>query len=90
MFHAMILLLIVLFLSPLVSAIPTASIAGVLIGTSYRILNPASLRESLQTTKSEALVLIITASVTLFIDLIWGIAVGIITHLIASWISRRK
>ena len=89
-FHALILLLVVFFLSPLVSAIPTASIAGVLIGTSYRILNPASLRESLQTPKSEALVLIITAFVTLFIDLIWGIAVGIIAHFIASWISRRK
>jgi SulP family sulfate permease len=90
MFHALILLLVVFFLSPQVSAIPTASIAGVLIGTSYRILNPASLRESLQTTKSEVLVLIITAFVTLFIDLIWGIAVGIIAHFIASWISRRK
>lgn len=90
MFHAVILLLIVLFLSPLVSAIPTASIAGVLIGTSYRILNPAALQESLKTTKSEVFVLVITAFVTLFIDLIWGIAVGIIAHFIAAWISRRK
>lgn len=90
MFHAVILLLIVYFLSPLVSAIPTAAIAGVLIGTSYRILNPVALRESLKTTKSEALVLIITALVTLFIDLIWGIAVGIIVHFIVSKKTRGK
>jgi SulP family sulfate permease len=89
MVHAFVLLLVVLLFSPLVSAIPTAAIAGVLIGTSYRILNPSSLRESLQTTKSEALVLIITALVTLFVDLIWGIAVGIIAHFIANRINRR-
>jgi SulP family sulfate permease len=90
MFHALILLLVVFFLAPLVSAIPTASIAGVLIGTSYRILNPTALQESLKTTKSDAFVLLITAFVTLFIDLIWGIAVGIIAHLITSWITRRN
>lgn len=90
MFHAVSLLLIVFLLSPFVSAIPTASIAGILIGTSYRILNPASIRESLKTTKSEATVLITTALVTLLVDLIWGIAVGIITHFIASRISRRN
>jgi SulP family sulfate permease len=90
MVHAVILLLIVILFAPLVSAIPTVAIAGVLIGTSYRILNPASLRESLQTTKSEAFVLVITALVTLFIDLIWGIAIGIIAHFITSWISRRN
>jgi SulP family sulfate permease len=90
MVHAVILLLIVILFAPLVSAIPTAAIAGVLIGTSYRILNPASLRESLQTTKYEAFVLVITALVTLFIDLIWGIAIGIIAHFITSWISRRN
>lgn len=89
MVHSFVLLLVVLLFSPLVSAIPTAAIAGVLIGTSYRILNPSSLRESLQTTKSEATVLIITALVTLFVDLIWGIAVGIIAHLVANRINRR-
>ena len=81
MAHAIFLLLVVLFFAALVGAIPTAAIAGVLIGTSYRILNPSSLRESLQTTKAEAIVLITTALVTLFIDLIWGIAVGILAHL---------
>jgi SulP family sulfate permease len=89
MVHSFVLLLVVILFSPLVSAIPTAAIAGVLIGTSYRILNPGSLRESLQTTKSEASVLIITALVTLFIDLIWGIAVGIIAHFITNRINRR-
>jgi len=82
--HSFVLLFVVLVAAPIVSAIPSAAIAGVLIGTSYRILNPASIRESLQTTKSEAIVLITTAVSTLVIDLIWGIAIGIILHLILS------
>jgi SulP family sulfate permease len=82
--HSFVLLFVVLVAAPVVSAIPSAAIAGVLIGTSYRILNPASIRESLQTTKSEAIVLITTAISTLVIDLIWGIAIGIILHLILS------
>ena len=90
MAHAMILLLIVLLLAPVVSAIPTAAIAGVLIGTSYRILNPASIRESLKTTYAEASVLVITASVTLLIDLIWGIGVGIVAHFVAKLINKGR
>ena len=87
-FHSITLLLVVLILAPIISAIPTAAIAGVLIGISYRILNPAAIAESLRTTKAEAMVLIITALVTLFIDLIWGIAIGILTHFAAAALNR--
>ena len=76
-FHAVVLLIIAMIAAPLVSAIPSAAIAGVLIGTSYRILNPSSIRESLRTTKSDAAILIVTAISTLAIDLIWGIGIGI-------------
>ncbi len=80
--HSCVLLFVVLVAAPVVSAIPSAAIAGVLIGTSYRILNPRSIRESLKTTKGEAIVLIATALSTLVIDLIWGIAIGIALHFI--------
>lgn len=75
--HAATLLFAALIAAPWVSQIPAAAIAGVLIGTSYRILNPRSLKESLRTTKREAIVLLVTAVATLAIDLIWGIAIGI-------------
>jgi len=67
-----------------VSHIPAGAIAGVLIGTSYRILNPASLRESLQTTKRDAVVLVVTAVATIAIDLIWGIGIGICLYLLLN------
>jgi SulP family sulfate permease len=87
-FHALILLLIALAAAPLVSAIPTAVIAGLLLGTSYRILNPASIMESLRTTRSEAATLIITAISTVAIDLIWGMAIGIGVHMFLTRINK--
>ena len=89
-FHAVVLLLIALIAAPLVSAIPTAAIAGVLLGTSYRILNPVSIMESLRTTKSEAATLLVTAVCVLAIDLIWGMAIGIALHLILDRIKVRS
>ncbi len=88
-FHATVLLFIALVAAPWVSHIPAPAIAGVLIGTSYRILNPRSLRESLRTTKREAVVLIVTAVGTLAIDLIWGIAIGIVLYGVLALISPR-
>jgi SulP family sulfate permease len=80
MFHAIILIAIALVFAPIVSVIPSAAIAGVLLGTSYRILNPVSILESLRTTKSEVTVLVVSAVVTVGVDLIWGIAVGVALH----------
>jgi SulP family sulfate permease len=88
-FHAIVLLFIALVAAPLVESIPSAAIAGVLLGTSYRILNPASIRESLRTTKTESLTLIVTAISTIAIDLIWGIAIGIVLHLLLANGSER-
>ena len=89
-FHAIVLLVVVLVAAPLVSQIPAAAIAGVLIGTSYRILNPVSIIESLRTTRSEATVLVATALATLFIDLIWGIAIGIVLHFLLDQVITHR
>ena len=87
-FHALVLLFIAIIAAPLVSQIPTAVIAGLLLGTSYRILNPVSIMESLRTTKSEASVLVVTAISTVAIDLIWGMAIGIALHMILARYSK--
>jgi SulP family sulfate permease len=88
-FHAFVLLYIALVAAPLVSQIPTAVIAGLLLGTSYRILNPVSIMESLRTTKAEAATLIVTAISTVIIDLIGGMAIGIGLHVILSRYSKK-
>lgn len=75
-FHALFLLSVVLFLSPIISSIPTSALAGILIGTSYRMASPRNLRELLRTTRLDSSILIFTAVVVVFVDLIWGIALG--------------
>ena len=75
-FHAAFLLSVVLVLSPIISKIPTPALAGVLLGTSYRMASPANLREMLRTTKLDGGILLLTSFIVVFIDLIWGIAIG--------------
>ncbi len=78
--HALFLLIIVLVLSPVFALIPLPAIAGVLIGTSVRILNPKSVREQLTSTWQEVSTYVVTALVTITVDLIWAIFVGIALH----------
>jgi SulP family sulfate permease len=91
MVHSMVLLLIILIAAPIFSQIPQAAIAGVLIGTSVRILNPANLKELLRTTRGEVAVFAITAISTISIDLIWGISIGLTAHFMRNYsINRGK
>jgi SulP family sulfate permease len=85
--HALFLLVMVLFLAPLVSQIPMASLAAVLLATSWRIANPESIKEALQTIWVERLSYLATAIAVLAIDLIWGLAIGVAVHLIANRVS---
>lgn len=78
--HALFLLIVVLLLSPVFALIPLPAIAGVLIGTSVRILNPHNIREQLTSTWQEVSTYIVTAIVTITVDLIWAIFVGIALH----------
>jgi len=82
--HALFLLIVVLLLSPVFALIPLPAIAGVLIGTSVRILNPQKIREQLQSTWQEAASYLVTAIVTVTVDLIWAIFVGIALHFALS------
>lgn len=78
--HSIFILLIVLVLAPLVEFIPTAALAGVLLGTSIRIANPTSIKEAWQTTTEVRAVYVVTALSVLLIDLIWGVIIGILLN----------
>ena len=67
--------------------IPTAALAGVLLGTSLRIATPRSIAEALRTTREIRIVYITTAVAVVTIDLIWGTLIGIALHLL---IQRKK
>ncbi len=88
MVHSIFLLVIVIFLAPIFSIIPSAAIAGVLIGTSFRIFNKASMLEIMKSSKTNFLIYFVTAIITISIDLIWGIGIGIALYLLTSQLSR--
>jgi SulP family sulfate permease len=88
--HSLFLLIVVLFLAPIVAIIPTAALAGVLLGTSLRIATPRSIREALRTTNEVRIVYLATALSVVLIDLIWGTLVGLLLHFLLSKRSKRK
>ena len=90
MIHALFLLLVVLVLAPIVSIIPTAALAGVLLGTSLRIANPRSVAEALRTTSAMRTTYVITAISVIAIDLIWGIVIGLAAHQILRKLATKK
>jgi SulP family sulfate permease len=88
--HAIFLLIVVLLLSPVFALIPLPAIAGVLIGTSVRILNPHNIREQLRSTWQEVSTYVVTAVVTITVDLIWAIFAGIALHFLLLLTNRRN
>jgi SulP family sulfate permease len=76
--HALVLALIVFTAAPLVAAIPIAALAGVLLATAIRMVEVGSVRALLRSTRSDALVLVLTAATTLALDLVTAVIVGLV------------
>ena len=75
--HAAVLLLVVLVGSGLVSRIPMAALAGVLMVTAVRMIERHNVAAVLRATRSDAVVLVATAGVTVAFDLIAAVEVGV-------------
>lgn len=78
MIHAVVLLLILLFLMPLARFIPMACLAGVLVVVSYNMSEWRSFTALLKNPKSDVIVLLITFFLTVIFDLTVAIAVGLL------------
>lgn len=75
--HAVLLLVVVLVGAGVVGQIPLAALAGVLLVTASRMVSWPSVRQVLRTSRSDALVLVLTAVVTISVDLIYAVVIGI-------------
>ena len=76
--HAVILLLILLFLMPLAQYIPMACLAGVLVIVSYNMSGWRTFKALLKNPKSDIVVLLITFFLTVIFDLTIAIEVGMV------------
>lgn len=76
--HAVLLAVIVFAAAPLVSRIPLAALAGVLLATAIRMVEVGSLRAMAKATRSDALILVLTAAATLALDLVYAVIIGLV------------
>mgnify|MGYP001182052053 CR=1 FL=1 len=76
--HAIVLLLILLFLGPLTKHIPMACLAGVLIIVSYNMSEWRTFRSLMKNPKSDVSVLLVTFFLTVIFDLTIAIEVGLV------------
>ncbi|MFF4603139.1 SulP family inorganic anion transporter [Streptomyces sp. NPDC001339] len=76
--HAAVLAVIVFAAAPLVSRIPLAALAGVLLATAVRMVEVGSLRAMARATRSDAVVLVLTAVATLALDLVYAVIIGLL------------
>ncbi|WP_080046594.1 SulP family inorganic anion transporter [[Actinomadura] parvosata] len=76
--HALILGAIVYTAAGLVSKIPLAALAGVLLATSVRMVERDSVRAMWRSTRSDAAVLVLTAVATLTLDTVVAVILGLV------------
>ncbi|RXJ86355.1 SulP family inorganic anion transporter [Arcobacter sp. CECT 8985] len=75
--HAVVLLLIVLFLAPIASKIPLAVLAGILMKVGLDILDYKFLKVARFAPRNDMIVMVIVFILTVFVDLIMAVGVGI-------------
>ncbi|MDR1632990.1 MAG: sulfate permease [Dysgonamonadaceae bacterium] len=80
--HAVVLLLILLFLGPLTKHIPMACLAGVLVIVAYNMSEWRTFRSLLKNPKSDVIVLLVTFSLTVIFDLTIAIEAGILLAMV--------
>lgn len=76
--HALVLLLVVLVVAGPVAQIPLAALSGVLMVTAVRMVHVATARSILRSTRADAVAFVVTAVVTVSVDLIVAVAIGVV------------
>ena len=83
MIHAVFLLAIVLGLGPLASYIPNAALAGILVKVGLDIIDWSYLKNAHRGPRWDLILMIIVLGMTIFVDLITAVAVGVVLAAIA-------
>jgi len=76
--HAVVLLIVISAVAGPVGAIPLAALSGVLMVTALRMVHRATVLSILRSTRADAAAFVITAVVTVSVDLIVAVVIGMI------------
>ena len=75
--HSVVLLALVYLATGVISQVPLAALSGVLMVTAFRMISLSTVRAVVGSTRSDAIVFVITAIVTVSVDLIVAVGIGI-------------
>ena len=75
--HSAVLLALVYLATGVISQVPLAALSGVLMVTAFRMISLSTVRAVVGSTRSDAIVFVITAIVTVSVDLIVAVGIGI-------------
>ena len=94
-FHALTLLLLIYFIAPFASLVPLAALSAVLLFVAWNMMELEHMKELIKSSRTEALVMMITLLITIFVDLNTAIEVGVLISIIlfvkkSSEMSRGK
>lgn len=84
LFHSLILIATVYLLAPVMSQIPTAVLAGVLLSVALRMLHPREFLQLWESSTTEAIVYAVTFVTILCLDLIMGVQAGVAAALLIA------
>lgn len=82
--HALFLLLVVVAAGDVVGRIPLAALAGVLMVTAVRMVSPGVVRSVVTSTRAAAVLFTLTAVITVSVDLIYAVGIGIAAAAVIS------
>jgi MFS superfamily sulfate permease-like transporter len=80
-FHGLLLLLFVVLFPGLIQRIPLASLAALLVYTGYRLASPKAFARVMDVGKEQFLMFVVTIIGVLAVDLLAGVALGIVVKL---------
>jgi len=84
--HALILLALVLGLGPIAEQIPHAALAGILMKVGWDIIDWSYLKRFRSAPRDKLTVMLVTLTLTVFVDLVTAVAVGLI---LAGFVTAR-
>lgn len=84
--HAVVLLALVLGLGPIAEIIPHAALAGILLKVGWDIIDWQYLKRIRSAPRDKLFVMLVTLTLTVFVDLITAVAVGLI---VAGFVTAR-
>ncbi|WP_267626321.1 SulP family inorganic anion transporter [Gordonia sputi] len=85
--HSIFLLGVVYLATGPVSQIPLAALSGVLMVTCFRMVSSSTVRKIMRSTRSDAVIFVVTAVITVCFDLIEAVQIGIV---VAAFFALRQ